>query len=98
MLGALAPMPLTGPGFDAVIDAYLATFGVPPDRPHARPDVGNTRPERCMPPKGGRCCWSPGIRLPTGSLTSSWGLLCRRHPDRQPGAVEGEEAVTFPPW
>lgn len=39
MLGALAPMPLTGPGFDAVIDAYLATFGVPPDRPQARADA-----------------------------------------------------------
>lgn len=35
----IAPMPLTSPGFDAVIDAYLAAFDVPPERPEARAEA-----------------------------------------------------------
>ena len=35
----LAPMPLTGVGFESVIDAYLEAFAVSPDRPQARADA-----------------------------------------------------------
>lgn len=35
----LAPMPMTGSAFEAVIDAYLAAFAVPPARPQARAEA-----------------------------------------------------------
>ncbi|WP_324669082.1 hypothetical protein [Geochorda subterranea] len=67
-------MPLTGPGFDAVIDAYLATFGVPPDRPQARPDVGNTPARALYASKGWQVLLEPWHSAPDGEPYVILGL------------------------